>query len=71
MNKILYILMFWVYFLFIEYVTRMISFDFRKHILKDKYMQDLKFSFNWTEKYAEKKALEKYEQMHKQEDLKN
>ena len=71
MGKILYILVFWIYFLFLEYVTRMICFDFRKHILKDKYMQDLKFSFNWTEKYAEQKALDKYDQMHKQEDLEN
>lgn len=59
MNKILYILLFWIYFLFIEYVTKMISFDFRKYILKDKYLQDLKFSYNWVEKYAEKKAFDK------------
>lgn len=71
MNKILYLLMFYIYFLFLDYITKMFLFDFRKYVLKDKYMKDLKFSHNWNEKYAEAKALEKFEQMQLSKNLEN
>lgn len=61
MNRFLYLLLFPIYFLFIDYLTKMCIFDFRKHVLKDKYLQDMHFSYNWVEKYAEKKAYEKFE----------
>ena len=54
MNKFLFIVTFSLYVLFIEYCSSMIVFDFKKYILKDKFLQDLKFSIKWKEQYAEK-----------------
>lgn len=57
MNKFLFIVTVSLYFLFIEYCSSMIVFDYKKYILKDKFLQDLKFSIKWKEQYAEKKAI--------------
>lgn len=62
MKAIITLVLFYIYFLFIDYINKMIIFDFRKYVLKDKYLKDIRFSYNWVEKYAEKKAYEKFEE---------
>ena len=57
MNKFLFIVTFSLYVLFIEYCSSMIVFDFKKYILKDKFLQDLKFSIKWKEQYAYRKEI--------------
>ncbi len=58
MNKILTFFALIIYLLIISYISSMVVFDFKKYILKDKILQNMKFSFNWKEKYNYIKALE-------------
>lgn len=58
MNNILTFFALIIYLLIISYISSMVVFDFKKYILKDKILQNIKFSFNWKEKYNYIKALE-------------
>ena len=71
MNKFLFIVTFSLYVLFIEYCSSMIVFDFKKYILKDKFLQDLKFSIKWKEIYAEKKMMARLKKEYNLEFLPN
>lgn len=71
MNKFLFIVTFSLYVLFIEYCSSMIVFDFKKYILKDKFLQDLKFSIKWKEIYAEKKTMARLKKEYNLEFLPN
>lgn len=58
MDKILAFFTLMIYLLIISYISSMVVFDFKKYILKDKILKNMKFSFNWKEKYNYTKALE-------------
>lgn len=58
MDKILAFFTLMIYLLIISYISSMVVFDFKKYILKDKILKNMKFSFNWKEKYNYIKALE-------------
>lgn len=56
MNRLLYFIFLFIYILFIDYVTKMCLYDYKKYIKKDPILQNLKFSWNWQTKYSEQKA---------------
>lgn len=56
MNRLLYFIFLFIYILFIDYVTKMCLYDYKKYIKKDPILEDIKFSWNWQTKYAEQKA---------------
>lgn len=56
MNKILYFVFLFIYIIFIDYITKMFLYDYKKYIKKDEILNEIKFSWNWQQKYAERKA---------------
>lgn len=71
MNKFVFGITFILYVLFIDYVTSMLIFDFRKYIKKDKLLKDLKFSIKWKEVYAQRKAYERLKKEYKLDFIEN
>ena len=57
MSKFWFIVTFALYILFIEYVSSMFIFDFKKYILKDKILNNMKFSYKWKSKYYYEMAM--------------
>lgn len=67
MDKVLTFFSLIIYLLIISYISSMVVFDFKKYILKDEFLKDMKFCFNWKEKYNYNKAMSNFKLIKKSE----
>lgn len=63
MDMVLSFVVFFIYLVFLNYICNMFVFDFKKYVLKDKYLKELKFSMKWKEQYLRAKHFEEFREL--------